>query len=350
MLAWKLTRARSCLAPPNTLIDRTTPLLRDRIRRVFQHLPKALAGDEEAIHQMRVSGRRLRVALPLLARKPAGRRVRRALSILRQIRTAAGASRDLDVGVALLEERVRDLEAPAREVRTLLRRLRAARARSRARMAEALMDLEIARLRRHLRRILSRRGEGLFPVLLHLAQERDARGAAVLAALAWLGEDYDPDALHRLRIGARRLRYVAELSEGLKGTPAEASALFKGVQERLGQIRDAYVLSAWLGRQAEAARTRGQEALAAEAASQQAWFLDVSRAHHREFLDGGAVTTVTRGLEALGASSVAVPDRADARAYNANRDTQRPERSLADASPDHSPRDRRAPGNPGHSG
>jgi CHAD domain-containing protein len=338
------------LAPSKTLIDRTTPLLRARIRAVFQHLPKALAGDEEAIHQMRVSGRRLRVALPLLARKPEGRRVRRALSILREIRTAAGASRDLDVGVALFEERVSGLETPAAEVRTLLQRLRSARARSRARMAEALMDLEIARLRRHLRRVLSRRGEGLFPVLLRLGQERDARGGALLAALAWLGDDYDPEALHRLRIGARRLRYMAETSEALKGTPAEASALFKDVQERLGTIRDAYVLSAWLGRQAEAARSRGRQALAAEASAQQAWFLELSRSHHLAFLEADVAGIVMRGLEALGASAASFPERPAGRAYNANRDMPRAERSLPDASPDHSTRDRRAPGNPGHSG
>jgi CHAD domain-containing protein len=339
------------LPPPKTLIDRTTPVLKARIRGVFQHLPKALAGDEEAIHQMRVSGRRLRVALPLLARKPGGRRVRSALAILREIRTAAGASRDLDVGVALFDERLRGGDGPAPpELKTLARRLRAARARTRARMAETLMDLEIARLRRHLRRVLSRRAEGLFPVLLRLGQERDARGAALLAAMAWLGEDYDPDALHRLRIGTRRMRYVAEMSEGLKGTPPEASRLFKGLQEQLGQIRDAYVLSAWLGRQAEAARGRGQDALAAAAEAEKAFFLERSRAHHREFLEGDPVTTVTRGLAALGAAGIAGPEPSAARAYNANRDTQRPERSLADASPDHSPRDRRAPRNPGHSG
>jgi len=338
------------LPPANTLIDRTTPLLRQRVRAVFLHLPKALAGEEEAIHQMRVSGRRLRVALPLLARKPQGRRVRRALAILRQVRTAAGASRDLDVSVALFEEHVRSLDARSREVKALLRRLRAARARSRARMAEALMDLEIARLRRHLRRVLARRGEGLFAVLLRLGAERDARGAALLTALARLGGDYDPAALHALRIGARRLRYVAELSEGLRGTPAEASALFKSVQEDLGQIRDAWVLSAWLARQVGAARARAQEAMGAEAAAQQAFFLEKSRGHHREFLARDAVTTVTRGLLALGAPSLDVPGQPAALAYNANRDTQRPERSLADASPDHSSRDRRAPGNPGHSG
>lgn len=338
------------MPPSKTLIDRTTPLLRQRVRTVFLHLPKALAGEEEAIHQMRVSGRRLRVAMPLLARKPEGRRVRGALAILRQIRTAAGASRDLDVSVALFEAHVRSLDARSQEVKTLHRRLRAARARSRARMAEALMDLEIARLRRHLRRVLSRRGEGLFAVLLRLGAERDARGAALLTALARLGGEYDPEALHGLRIGARRLRYVAELSEGLRGTPVEASALFKSVQEDLGEIRDAHVLSAWLGRQAAAARARGQDALAAEAAAQQESFLERSRTHHREFLARDAVTTVTNGLLALGAPSIDVPGHPAALAYNADRETQRPERSLADASPDHSSRDRRAPGNPGHSG
>ena len=132
---------------------------------------------------------------------------------------------------------------------------------------------------RTINRILARRGEGLFAALLRLGQERDARGASLLAALAWLGEDYDPDALHRLRIGARRLRYMAELSEGLKGAPAEASALFKDVQERLGQIRDAHVLSVWMGRQAGSARAGGREALAAEASAQHDWFLERSRSH-----------------------------------------------------------------------
>ena len=102
---------------------------------------------------------------------------------------------------------------------------------------------------------------------------------------------------------------MAETSEALKGTPAEASALFKDVQERLGLIRDVYVLSAWLGRQAEAARSRGREALAAEAAAQRDWFLERSRTHHREFLEADVAATVTRGLEALGASAASFPER-----------------------------------------
>ncbi|PYQ20034.1 MAG: hypothetical protein DMF81_19925, partial [Acidobacteria bacterium] len=84
-------------------------MLKDRIRALFRQLPKALTGDEESIHQMRVAGRRLRVALPLLARKPHGRRVRRARRILRQLTRAGGTSRDMDVSLSLFEERVKKI-------------------------------------------------------------------------------------------------------------------------------------------------------------------------------------------------------------------------------------------------
>src|SRR5688572_20793086 len=117
------------VAAPGT--DRTTPLLRARIRDVFRHLPKALAGEEEPIHQMRVAGRRLRVALPHLARRPRGRRVRRALLELQRLTRAAGASRDYDVMLTLFEERLQHVRTRTAEQTVLLRRLRSARVRSR---------------------------------------------------------------------------------------------------------------------------------------------------------------------------------------------------------------------------
>src|SRR2546425_2199332 len=114
-------------AVPTTIVDHATPLLKAHVRALFRQLPPALAGDEEAIHQMRVAGRRLRVALPLLARKPNGRRVRRARRILRELTRSAGASRDLDVGVALFDERLGGRGETEARRRTLRQRLRAAR-------------------------------------------------------------------------------------------------------------------------------------------------------------------------------------------------------------------------------
>jgi CHAD domain-containing protein len=287
------------------IIDRVTPLLKDRVRALFRQLPPALAGDEEAIHQMRVAGRRLRVALPLLARKPNGRRVRRARRILRELTRAAGTSRDLDVGFGLFEARLKERAQTDAERRLLRQRLRSARRRSRLRMAEALMDIDIARVRRDLRVVMSRRGDLVFTALLRLREARDLRGTAILEALDTLGDAFEPAALHRLRIRLRRLRYAAELAEKLTGQTTEAPGLFRQLQDALGEVRDAFVVASWFGRQAAAAAGRGQVALAAAAREEEAFFLERSHEHHRAFLALSPAATVRHGLEAMGASRTA---------------------------------------------
>ena len=95
--------------------------------RVFRELPWAMAGQEDPVHQVRVAGRRLRVALPLLAGKGQRRRVRKALDVLRQLTRAVGAGRDMDVLLGLFDDRLAILEAPSAEQRALLSRLRSAR-------------------------------------------------------------------------------------------------------------------------------------------------------------------------------------------------------------------------------
>jgi len=189
--------------------------------------------------------------------------------------------------------------------RTLRQRLRAARGRSRTRMAEALMDIDIARVRRDLRAIVSRRAELVFTALLRLRDARDSRGTLILQALEALGDRFDPAALHRLRIRLRRLRYAAELAEKLTGQTTEAPVLFRELQDVLGHVRDAHVLSSWMGRQAAAAVTRGQAALAAAAREEEAHFLERSLEQHRSFLALSPGATVRRGLEAMGASRTA---------------------------------------------
>jgi hypothetical protein len=62
--SFSMTRANS------PALDPATRLLKERVKRTFAHLPKALAGDEEEIHQMRVAARRLRTALPILRSSP----------------------------------------------------------------------------------------------------------------------------------------------------------------------------------------------------------------------------------------------------------------------------------------
>lgn len=280
--------------------DPGTRLLRERVRTVFRHLPGALAGNEERLHQMRIAARRLRVALPLLARRHDGRRVRRALRALRDLTRTPGPSRDLDVMWALAEAHWSQSAALTPEGRLLRRRLLAARSRSRRYMAEALLDLEIARLRRDLRAAMSRGGELLFTLLLRVRDARDREGQRVLEGFDRLGETFDGAALHRIRIRARRLRYTAELQDLLKSSASEAARLWKDLQERLGLVRDHDVLSQWFARQAMRAARPGQESLRAEADSLASWFAEESRRHHRDLLAARPVEIVRRALEEMG--------------------------------------------------
>jgi CHAD domain-containing protein len=278
--------------------DPITPILRQRVKRLSANLPRALAGSEEHVHQMRVAARRLRVALPLLAQKPEGRRVRRGVRVLRELTRAAGGSRDLDVAVGLFDRHLSGATLSP-EARLLRRRLVAARGRARRQMGEALLDLEIAGLRRDLRAVLARGGDVIFAVAARLRDLRDVEGSWIVAELLRLADDYDPAALHRLRMRVRRLRYGAEVADGVRGQPSEAAPRLRDLQEMLGEIRDPVVLSSWLARQALGARRRGQAALAAEAQFLADSFDALSRQRHRELLEADPVDSVGKALAQL---------------------------------------------------
>jgi CHAD domain-containing protein len=278
--------------------DPTTTLLRGRVRAFFREVPRGLAGEQEAIHQMRVMGRRLRVAMPLLARRPDGRRVRRALRLLRDATRTAGVSRDLDVIAGLLAARA--LAGPiSADLRQLLSRLRQARRRARASMAERLLDLDIARLRRDLRRILHLGAADAFSVLGRMRDQREIEGAALLTEIDGLGGRFDPVALHRLRRRIRRLRYGAELRDELRGGELGAALALKDLQERLGEIHDAHVLAVWLGARGAWAAAHGHPAIAAEAERQRAHFESASRGLHRALLEDGFRAKAEAALSAM---------------------------------------------------
>jgi len=274
-------------------------LLRQRVRVLFQQLGPAQQGDEEAVHQLRVACRRLRVALPLLAGNPKGRRVRRARRTLRGLVRGAAGGRDLDVILALFEEHVAAEPEPTRELRALRGRLRAARTRSRQQLARALPALEPGRLRQDLARVQARGVKHPVVVLSRVRAYRDERGGALAQLLEELAERFDPDVLHEARTRGRRLRYAAEVAAGVLGTTSEAAERFEQLQEQLGQLHDAWVLAGWLGRAAEAAERRGQETLAAEARCQQSHFVERSRAIHDTFLARRPVDFVRAALERM---------------------------------------------------
>ena len=285
--------------PPATRDDRSSRLLQDRVTRVFRELPGAVSGHEEALHQIRVAGRRLRVALPLLAEKDDSRAVRQAVKVLRRLTRSAGEGRDMDVVLGLFQDRLDALTTPTAEQRALLSRLRAARARSRSQLAENILDLDIDGLRRNLRRVL-RAGAAEAPVVLGRARTlRDSQGRALLRGFSQVGERFLPDALHSQRRRVRRLRYVAEVEDAVRGEDTRAPALWKRLQDSIGVLHDHHVLAGWLDEQGHLAATRDNALLARAALRERRVFVGVARLIHRALLETKPADITLRALMAM---------------------------------------------------
>jgi CHAD domain-containing protein len=283
-------------SPPD---DRASLLLQDRVKRVFRELPGAVAGHEEPIHQVRVAGRRLRVALPLLARKEGTRPVARALRVLRRLTRAVGKGRDMDVILGLFEDRLATLKSASAEQRALLSRLRAARGRSRTQVAEDILDLDIDGLRRDLRRLLRRGAADSATVLARIRALREEQGAELLRGFSQVGDRYQPEALHALRRRVRRLRYAAEVEDAVRGEESRAPVLWKRLQDGIGIIHDHHVLAGWFEEQACLAEARNNALLVRAARRERRSFIGLGRLLHRALLEAKPADLALRALQAM---------------------------------------------------
>jgi CHAD domain-containing protein len=287
------------VTPPETPDDRAARLLQDRVKRVFRELPAAVAGQEEPVHQVRVAGRRLRVALPLLARRGQGGRLRKALRILRQLTRTVGEGRDMDVALGLFEDRLAALRSPTAEQRALLSRLRSARGRSRAQVSDSVFDLDIDGLRRALRRLLRNGSAGSATVLSRARALREEEGAELLRGFSQVGERYRPDDLHALRRRVRRLRYAAEVEDAVRGEDSRAPALWRRLQDGIGVLHDHHMLAGWLEGQARVAEARGDMLVARAARRERRAFAGMGRLLHRALLEAKPADLALRALDAM---------------------------------------------------
>ncbi len=271
--------------------------LAERMRAFLRNLPRSFAGEDKAIHDLRVSGRRLRVVIPLVARPGKRRRVRRLLRGLRSVIRAAATSRDLDVSLALFQERVTARDPASVE---LHRRLRDARRRAHRRMTDAFLALDLSGVRAGLEEVLARGPDEPFAVLLRLGRAKGKEGETLLANLQTLGERFDPLALHRLRRRVRRLRYLAELGEAHVSASAGAAKEFKRLQEILGEMHDAWVLAEWLRDQGRRWERRGESLLAGAATRYARAFRRRARESHGQFLGMGPQALLRSALDRVG--------------------------------------------------
>jgi CHAD domain-containing protein len=275
-------------------------LLKRKVSTLFRHFPPALTGDEEAIHQLRVSGRRLRVALPLLVAKPDGRRAERAQRLLRQLTRTAGSSRDADVLLESYDEHLKALPSRSVEQKLLRHRLASTRRRSRAHMVDNLLDLEISRLRWDLAGLISRGGPPPAIVCERFAAMSAHEFQFLHEGFTKIGAQLDAEKLHALRRRARRLRYAVEVFDQIRNYESAATKPWRTLQDLIGAIHDHHMLAEWFDVQAKNDREREKHTLVDAASDEAAWARAAMHALHAEFLAADPIAIVARGLAALG--------------------------------------------------
>jgi adenylate cyclase len=195
--------------------------------------PLALAGDMEGVHQFRVTVRRLRAAVEVLAPVLHGSRAHYYRRELPVVGHSAGAVRDCDVMSELLRAHSAVLDpAGARALTPAL---------------QALADYRVSALRDLGRFVASRRFTAevtvrtLAPMMLRpiIRAARSSGGRLKL--------DSPPEAFHRLRVRLKRLRYGFELLEQLSGKrTAKALKRLRRLQDELGEHQDLVNTASWL--------------------------------------------------------------------------------------------------------
>lgn len=220
------------------LLDQLRHVLSEQLREIETRDPGVRLGeDPDDLHRFRVATRRTRALIratrPLLgdALVPLGEELKRLAAVL-------GDVRDLDVLIAHLTARVAELDADEPAGRELLLALEAERDNARSRLLDALAAPSYDETLQAFDQAIA-----LLPALEGDAA-RVARDAfrKLRRACDRLPRDPSDEALHALRIKAKRARYAAELA-ALGGGAAAAKAVdaLKRVQDVIGTHQDAVV-------------------------------------------------------------------------------------------------------------
>jgi CHAD domain-containing protein len=198
--------------------------------------------DPKPVHRLRSTTRRMEAVLELLGELfanstdlPKGRQKQRSFRrCLRKIRRAAGAVRDVDVHLEILEA-----YKGIRDTAVLVKDLNAARKKSAKRLQQ-----RIGKDEHDLRRTL----DELEAVLAPFADLDWSGGGLAHAAQEWLTtavHDLDPrqdDELHSIRKACKTARYIAEIGGEASKAAMKLAERFEDIQQTTGAWHDHLLL------------------------------------------------------------------------------------------------------------
>ncbi len=223
------------------------------------------AEDEEQLHQVRVSARRLGAVLDLVDAEvyPGHKGQRRALKGLVD---TLGLPRELDVHAGHLRAHLLQAATPAQAavLEHLLEQVDRSRAKTRRAMQKELDRLRLPDLRRLLE-VPSLQDPFQSTSLQEAAWTcLQARAEAALGGLPGLCAHEDPAALHKTRVRIKKLRYAVEALEAAFAEPPEAVLKnLRALQTVLGDHHDLAALEALLWEAEAQLRLRDRRTLGA---------------------------------------------------------------------------------------
>jgi triphosphatase len=230
--------------PPRSSHEMAIGELRRLLSAWQLHEPGARRGeDPEALHQLRVTARRIDATLGLFKRQ-LPRPLVQARKTTKGVLRTLGAARDLDVQLIELAqycEPLADAERAAAE--PLRQRLQSERERARARMMRGLDSEATRRWLETLRAADEERGEhGGEPALAVLPERVRRRFRKLRKAVGKLRNKSSMEEYHQVRRRAKQLRYAIECGAGLFGKPGdETLRALRRLQDRLGAHQDAHM-------------------------------------------------------------------------------------------------------------
>lgn len=225
--------------------------LASSVARLDAHEPDARLGeDPEDVHQARVATRRLRSDLRTFGDLVEPRWAASLRDELRWLGGEFGAVRDIDVLEEGLRERIQALPlTDGVAAQALLERLRESRERARRDLMTALDSRRYAELHHRLEdasRAPHLGAGALMPAAEALVPLVRQPWKKLKRAVHRVGNDPSDEALHEVRIRAKRCRYAADAAAPALGESYRRFArAVARLQDRLGEHQDAIVAEAW---------------------------------------------------------------------------------------------------------
>ena len=230
-------------------MKRTNPselIIRQRLAALSRALPGARKGDVQGVHQARVATRRIREALPLVARGRTGKSLKKSV---RKLTRALGPVRELDVALMNLDQMRNTGDVSEAAIARLRQLVTEERQRLGAEMVRLISNYNPAKFQKKAVEAAAHGPEASGtrdPRRIAAALGRAARRSEALrAAIDNAAGIYLPDRLHQVRIAVKKLRYALEIAQELSGSRATVRIrTLKRVQDLLGRMHDLEMLIA----------------------------------------------------------------------------------------------------------